>query len=97
MVKIKFKEWDCVLQFHKYNNDRTALMLVDEYDGSPVAVATINIPNEDLGKDEVVIKDYTENEGMLDTLIDAGIISNPVAYIKTGYVNSPICKLLVNE
>jgi hypothetical protein len=40
-----------------------------------VATATLNLPEIALGPDEVIIKDYSENEGMLDTLILAGLFS----------------------
>jgi hypothetical protein len=69
MKTVKFKKWDCVIVYAQYSNGRTAIQLKDDNDGSPVATATINVPDVYLEKDEVIIKDYSENEGMLDTLV----------------------------
>lgn len=94
---IKFHKWNCVLDFNYYNNNRTAIQLIDANDGQPIAVATVNIPDEKIKKDEVIIKDYSENEGMLDTLVKAGIVSKPIRMVKTGFSEVAVCKLLVNK
>ena len=95
-MKIKFKEWDCILKKEMYQDgERIALVLVHEIDGDIVAFATTNLPDVPMDDDEVAIKDYAENEGMLKTLIDAGVISQPTAYFPQGFVDFPICKLLI--
>ena len=58
-------------------------------------VASVNIPEEKIGKDEIIIKNYSENEGILDILIKANIISKPIRMVETGYVEVPVCKLLI--
>jgi len=93
-IKIRFKEWDCLLKFSQYSNGRPAIELIGEFDFSPIAKATINLPDIDLKKDEVCIKDYSENEGMLKTLINSGIVSVPIAFVKSGFVKIPIVKLM---
>lgn len=94
MKQVIFKKWHCDIKFGQYNNKRIAMQLVDSE--GPVAVATINFPDEQLEEDEIIIKDYSENEGMLDSLIEAGIVSEPLRYTSSGYVNCiPICKLLI--
>lgn len=93
---IQFKKWNCVLKLGKYdNNDRTAIQLINARDGSPVAVATVNIPDAPLEKDEVIIKNYSENEGMLDALVNAGIVQQTGKKVQSGFVDCDICKLLV--
>jgi hypothetical protein len=97
MIKAKFKSWNCYIVFTKYrDNDRTAILLKDTSDSGPVATATINLPDVKLEEDEVIIKDYSENEGMVKCLIEAGVISSVVAYVKTGFVTVPICKLNID-
>lgn len=88
-------EYNCLLHKRMYENGRVCLHLLDEEDGSPVATATINLPKEELGDDEVFVKDYSENEGMLSCLIEAGIVSEPVAYLERMFVTVPKCKLLI--
>lgn len=93
-MNIRFKKWDCVLDKKQYINGGTALRLLDTLDGSLVAHATAYIETV-LEDDEIVIKDYSENEGMLDTLILAGVVAKPHRTIKQGFVEFPICKLLI--
>jgi hypothetical protein len=95
-MTIKFKNWNCEPQFLQYSNKRTAIRLIDSRDGDPIAVATVNLPDEELNDNEVIIKDYSENKGMLQSLQSAGIVSEPLRYIKTGFVKCPVCTLLTN-
>jgi hypothetical protein len=97
-IKVKFNKWDCKLVFTTYrNNRRIAIELVEDTPPffEPVAMATVNLPNEKMEPDEVAIKDYSENEGMLECLMKAGIISKPLRIVQSGFVSVPICKLLV--
>ncbi len=95
-MKIKFKEWNCILKKEMYqNNQRVALVLEDENDGEVVAHATVNLSKYPLDDNEVLIKDYAENEGMLDCLIEHGIVEKPEYFIYSGFVQLPVCKLLI--
>lgn len=97
MKTVIFKGWSCTLNFATYfENKRTAIQLFDTNDGSPVATASINLSEEVLEADEIAIKDYGENSGMVKALVDGGIISEPIRYVTSGYVEIPICKLLIN-
>jgi len=93
--KVKFKEWDCTITTKKYSNGRTAIELVDAEDGMPIAVATVNLPDVSLKPDEVFIKDWSENEGIMDVLIKAGIISPTIGATRTGFVIATKHKLLI--
>jgi hypothetical protein len=93
--KIKFQDWNCLLEFGEYqNNGRTAITLIDENDGSPITTATINLPNVSLNDDEVIIKDYSENEGILNILLINGVVELTGKSVDTGFVNCEICKLI---
>lgn len=104
---VKFRNWLCTVEFAKYSNGRTAIRLLNaesvDDDGfvypprsMAIATATVNIPDyTDLGKDDVIIKDYSENDGMLSSLINAGIIARPHDRFWTGFVEVYICRLLV--
>ncbi len=94
-MKVTFNQWDCILQKKTYSNNRIALQLIDAEDGSPIATATVNFPDEQLNDDEVLIKDYSENEGMYKALVDAKIISEVIEYIQRGFVTLPKCKILI--
>ena len=79
----------------RYKNNRRALRLIDNQNGELIAVATVNLPNESLEPNEVFIKDYSENKGMLDSLIKNKIISNPIEKIPTGFIKIYKCKILI--
>lgn len=87
---------ELVVQFDEYtNNNRKAITLYEKETGEPFAVATVNIPG--LEEDEVAIKDYSENEGVLKMLFMAGYISEPLRLEQSGFVKVTICKLLKTE
>lgn len=73
------KDWYELVYDRYVVNNRTCLRIWNKQ-GEPVATATVNIPEIQVADDEVLIKDYSENEGMLDALIQAEII-NPEVYI----------------
>jgi acetolactate synthase-1/2/3 large subunit len=56
---------------------------------------TVNIEGYDYGENEVTIKNYSENEGILEVLIENGIVSEPKGYVDNGYVTVPVCDLLI--
>ena len=58
------------------------------------AVVSTN-PNTELEKGFVAIKNWSENEGILNVLIREGIISTPSYFIKSGFVDIPVSKLLI--
>lgn len=91
--QVTFLEWTCDVYLTKYDNGQNALLLQDAEDNSPIATASValDIPQS---PDEVFIKDYSENAGILDLLIKAGIISTPVNYENSGFVVIPVCTLL---
>jgi len=80
---------------HYGGTGRIALPLYALEDGSPVAVATLHMPELALAADEVIIKDYSENEGLLDTLVAAGLVSAPLRAVPSGYITLYICRCLL--
>jgi hypothetical protein len=87
-MKVTFKNWKCIAAGSYYmHNDSKAIKLTDEEDGSPVAMATVNIAKAELDNDEVFIKDYSENASMAEALVNANIIEpDPVKTVESGHV-----------
>lgn len=92
---INFNGYKLSINKRNYSNGRIALQLIDTEDGFPFATATVNIPEAQISDDEVIIKDYSENAGILDCLVKHKIISNPIDRLNTGFVTVEICKLLI--
>lgn len=94
-TKVKFDGYDCNVEFSTYtSNEAAGIMLVDNED-SLVTVASVNVENSaKIAEDEVAIKDYSENVGIEEVLISAGVIENEFEYtVPSGFVNIPVYKL----
>jgi hypothetical protein len=100
-MNVTFMNWDCKVIKQQYGNGRVALQLVaavddpnqDIFEGDAIATATVNMPEVALAPDEVIIKDYSENEGILDVLLKAGIVELTGKQVQSGFVTCPICVL----
>lgn len=96
--KTVFIEWSntrCEVFKSVYPNDRVALILYDTEEDCDYATATTNLPDEDVPEGHAFIKDYSENEGVLDALLAAGVVDKPIRYVHSGFVGIPLCKILV--
>lgn len=93
---LKYKNYDCVLRSSRYNyGGGIALQLFDANDGELISVCTVNLPEEELGENEVFIKDYSENEGMVNFLVNEGIIELTGETVQSGFVSVPKARLLI--
>jgi hypothetical protein len=93
MKKFPYRNWEVCLSWKRYMNGRTHLTLLDVEDGCPVAIATVNIPEEDLAPNEIIVKNYSENEGMLTFLQKNGIVGSVKRFVSQGYVSCPVVEL----
>ena len=90
---IFFGGYACEMQLSHYLNGNKCISLVDTRDGSAVATATVNLEGVELPANEVMIKDYSENKGMLRALRDSKVVENIVDVIQSGYVDIPVVTL----
>lgn len=67
----------------------TAWQLFDA-NGDDYAVITINLPG--LAPDELAIKSYSENEGVLEALLAADVIELPHRWVASGFVSIPVVR-----
>lgn len=91
MKPVRFLDYDCSITFGRYSNGRLAIQLMT--DEGPMATATVNVPEASLPENYVCIKDYSENEGMLSALIEAGVVEQATCRILSGHVQIPVCRL----
>ena len=89
---MKHKGKSLRVQYSKYGNGQNAILLNYASNGQPYAVASVAI-DQLLQSDEVAVKNYSENEGILKSLLKAGIIATPHRFISSGFVQIPICKI----
>ena len=93
-MKVKFKEWNCNVEYGTYYNGRTSIRLTQN--GEQIAVATVNIPAHNVPDGHVLIKNWSENQGIAQALQDAGVIKLTGKAIPTGFVEALEAKLLIN-
>ncbi len=90
-ITVKFMEWTGLLSWKQYANGQRALQLIDIDDGMPLAMATVAIDHW-VPDDCIAVKNYSENEGMVNALHNAGVIigEEPFATIAQGtQIDSP--------
>jgi hypothetical protein len=75
------------------NTNRYALLL---YDGGMLeAVASINDAQVPLKDDEIIIKGYSENDGLFEALLEAGVIEDLHRTVPDGWERAKIARLLI--
>lgn len=96
MKKVKFMGWECDVRLAEYNNGRIAIELTHPDDG-PIAVASVNLPDEECEPGHTFIKDWSENAGMTEALVEAGIVEVITRVQVTEWVDAAYVKVLVSE
>lgn len=94
-IEAKYTQGPAKLVFGQYSNGRVAIQLLDVEDESPLSVPTVNIPEYDLAPGHVLLKGWSENEGMPAALERAGIVKRTGELVSSGFVQAEVAKLLV--
>lgn len=81
------------IKLGKYANNRISINLIDVSDNQPYAVATTNLPDVLLLDNEVLVKDYSENEGVLEFLTTNNIVVPTDRWVTSGFVDVQVCTL----
>jgi len=94
MIMIKINDKSYRLDGAQYSNLRRAMFITDPITAEPYATCTVNLPELRCASNEVFVKDYSENEGMAQILIDNGIIEpGPLSTFKYNFVEISKYKL----
>ena len=86
------KETEASIQIRHYKNNRTALQLVGP-SGELLLTATVNLPHEELPDNQVFIKNYAENTGILTVLQEKKIIKLVDRQVMSGFVWLDVAEL----
>ena len=79
----------------EYAHGGMAVQLVDELDGEIYATVSVYVRGVRLAPDEFVFKTYSENEGLLESMLAAGIVEDTERCVDLGFAGpQPICRLL---
>jgi len=86
---------NCAVKLERYSNNRPALVIFQ--DDEVLLKASVNMPEHPIEENHICIKNWSENQGILKELIKHNIVSNPIYFIRSGYVDVPVCELLIKE
>lgn len=84
-MNVTFCGYKCNIKVERYMDGSPAIKLVASefveedavFPGTPVATATVCLDNWLLSDGEVLIKAYSENTGMVEALVEGGLIQKP--------------------
>lgn len=80
----------------KYSNGRLAITsTVEDKDGfvEPFGTLTTNVIDAILGKNEIIIKDWSENVEFAEACFATGLFENTGRTISTGHVEAPVWRI----
>lgn len=84
---------DCSIKLAEYANHQAALVVI--HNSEQLLKASVNMPDHKIPEGYICIKDWSENEGVLDSLIENRIVESPEYFLPSGFVDVAICKLLI--
>lgn len=86
------------LIFGRYQDGSIAMLLESAGTGERLCTATVCLTayGEKPRDGNVFIKDYSENEGVLNALQKAGVVGDVIRSVPAGYATVYECKLLVD-
>ena len=98
LKKAKFKVYDSTVYFkveHYQQNNRIALQLMTNDKGyeEPSCTLTVNIPEAELCDDEVLIKNWSENERSAKAAFETGLFEDTGKNYPSGYVSAPVWRI----
>jgi hypothetical protein len=76
---------NCYFVPSRYSSNNNLALKIESEDKGLICVCTVN-PDEKLSDDVICIKNYSENEGMVEFLKNMGIIGDMVKVIPSGWV-----------
>ena len=91
-VSEQLPEITCNLEFEEYGKDKNWKILLIKTDDTHYGCATITLPGVPTPAHLVLIKDYSENAGVLDALINANVLEKTEYSFTSGFVEIPLCK-----
>lgn len=91
-MKTKYLNEYAILVKDQYLNGVTALTLRDVETGEPLATATVNLPDAIPAPGNIFVKNYSENEGMVQGLREARVIGKPIRWLDAGYVKDGVAE-----
>lgn len=98
-IKIKLKyspdPFDVSVERTQYRDGNDALCAYDSETGEPFATFTSNLEGVLLSEGFAAFKTYSENEGMIEQLVEQGVVELTGRTVNNGFASFPIGKILI--
>lgn len=94
-IKTQLIDEEVELQFARYYNSSIAITGVSLDGFEPIFKATVAIDGEFPCDDCVFLKGWSENEGLPEALVRAGVVELTGREIRTGYCKAVEARLLI--
>lgn len=76
MKKIKFRGIEYQVDKFRYHNGRVGLLLTETAVPNNTINCTVNLASSNINDDQVIIKNWGENQGLYTVLLDSGVIKS---------------------
>lgn len=93
---IVFNDESYIVEKFHYFSGRLGLILSLDSDRSKWMSATLDIDSVKKNEGEVIVKSHDDKKGLLESLIDGGIVKKQTVPITLGYNKVFICKINEN-
>lgn len=82
--------------FEQYPNGGTRIQLYDVEDGSPIGTVSTQVQGTEPAEGNVHLKGWSENQGLPELLVEAGIVSEATRRIPAGHAEATEHTILVD-
>lgn len=85
--RVQFRNWDCYIVTGNYFDGQLSIHLESETDG-PIATASTYLEELPLSGNKTWIKTWSENQGILEALVDAGVVKEMGVHVEVNEFGS---------
>lgn len=98
MKTVHFRGEELIPLVGQYQDGSRSLQLLTP-DGLHFCTASVWAETEpgELGLNQILIKNWTENQGVLEALEEAGVVKRTPIICPVGYVYAHVCDLLIEQ
>lgn len=83
-IKSKYLNDEAHLVWGQYENGTPRLALFSDV-GEPLSVPTVALPGASPRPGHIFVRTYSQGAGMVEGMIEAGVIEKPVRWLRAGY------------
>ena len=92
--KTKYEDCTAYVVEKTYACPSNLCLEIHSTDGAPLCIATTNIAGYVCDYGNVLIKNWSENEGVYEALFKAGVVGPIIRHVPTGFVTAYECKYM---